>query len=231
MLIILAKREDEIAAWLAHRWQSHNAVLLSAADLSMRGWSLHLASPGKSRACIGDRDVRNEDINGVVTRMPRVDVEDLEQIVPSDRQYVAAEMTAFLLAWISSLTCSVLNRPTPGNLGGPLWRAEEWAHLASRLEIPVSPVHRKTPDRVPSQEEESACAVTVVGDACLGNAAEPLIKNARKLAKAAGTDLLTVRFTGPEADSAFVSASVWPDLSSPEIADAVLQCLLEKSVC
>jgi len=231
MLIILAKQEDEIAAWLAHRWQSHNAVLVSAADLSTSGWSLHLASPGKSRACVGGRDIRNEEINGVVTRIPRVGSEDLEHIVSSDRRYVAAEMTAFLLAWLSSLACPVLNRPTPSCLGGPIWRAEEWVHLASLLGIPVLPVRRKTPDCVPLPEVESVCAVTVVGEACLGNAAEPLIKNARKLAKAAGTDLLSVRFTGSEADSAFVSASVWPNLSSPETADTVLQCLLEKSVC
>jgi hypothetical protein len=231
MLIILAQQEDEIAARLAHRWQSHNAVLVSAADLSTSGWSLYLASPDKSGVCIGGRGVRNEEIDGVVTRIPRVGSEDLEHIVLSDRQYVAAEMTAFLLAWLSSLACPVLNRPTPSNLGGPLWRAEEWAHLASRLGIPVLPVRRKTTDGAPLLEVESVCAVTVVGEACLGNAAEPLIKNARKLAKAAGTDLLSVGFTGSEADSAFVSASVWPNLSLPETADAVLRCLLEKSVC
>lgn len=231
MLIILAKREDETAAWLAHRWRSHDAVLVSPADLSTSGWSLHLASPGESKVRIGTNDVRNEEIDGVVTRIPCVGVDDLHHIIPSDRQYVASEMTAFLLAWLSSLECPVLNRPTPNSLGGPGWRPEEWTRLASRLGIRVAPIHRKTPDDRTSPPEKLEREVNVIGDACFGNAAEPLCMNARRLSKAAGTALLSVRFTGSDADGAFVSASVWPNLASPDIADAALQCLLEKAPC
>jgi hypothetical protein len=230
MLIILAKREDPDAAWLAGRWRSHDAVVVSAADLSMSGWSMHLASPGKSRARIAGRDVGISDINGVIVRVAGVECEDLPHITPADRQYVASEMTAFLLAWLSGLPCPVLNRPAPGNLGGPCWRAEEWTHLATRLGIPVVPLQRRSPDAT-SDRTEVACEITVIGEACFSRASTTLKNHARKLAKAAGTDLLVVRFTGLDEDSMFVSASPWPDLSSPEIADAVLNCLLEKSVC
>jgi hypothetical protein len=230
MLIILAKRGDPAAAWLAERWHSHDAVLVSAADLSMSGWNMHLASPGKSRARIADRDVGISDIHGVIVRVPGVDCEDLPHITPADRQYVASEMTAFLLAWLSGLPCPVLNCPAPGNLGGPCWRAEEWTHIAARLGIPVVPVQRRSPGAAVDWAGVS-CEVTVVGEACFGNASATLKNHARKLAKAAGTNLLAVRFAESGQGSAFVSASPWPDLASPEIADAVLQCLPGKPVC
>jgi hypothetical protein len=230
MLMILAKREDPAAAWLAERWRSHDAVFVSAGDFSIDGWSMHLASPGRSRARIADRDIGISDIHGVIVRVAGVDCEDLPHITPADRQYVASEMTAFLLAWLSGLPCPVLNRPTPGNLGGPCWRAEQWTHLAARLGIPVVAVQRRSPG-VAVDLAEVTCEVTVVGEACFGNASAMLKNHARKLAKAAGTDFLAVRFTGPVEGSAFVSASPWPDPASPEIADAVLQCLLGKPVC
>jgi hypothetical protein len=231
MLIILATRQDEAAAWLADRWQPHGAVIVSAADLSTSGWSLDLCSPAKSRACIGGRTVRNEEIEGVLTRMPCVHGEDLNHIVPPDRQYVASEMTAFLLAWLSSLVCPVLNRPTPDSLGGPGWRQEGWVHLASRLGIPVTAVRRGAANRKSDAEDQSTCEVIVAGDQCFGEVAPPLIENARMLAKAAGTHLLSARFSGAAADSVFVSASPWPNLALPTIADAVLRCLQGRSAC
>ncbi|HMD20707.1 MAG TPA: hypothetical protein VKH40_10315 [Alloacidobacterium sp.] len=229
--MILATRQDETAAWLANRWQPHGAVVVSAADLSMSGWSLDLCSPAKSSACIGGRKVTNQNIDGVLTRMPCVHEQELNHIVPLDRQYVASEMTAFLLAWLSSLACPVLNRPTPDSLGGPGWRREGWVHLANRLGIPVAAVRRNAANRKNDAEDQTTCEVIVVGDQCFGEAAPPLIENARMLAKAAGTGLLTVHFSGAAADSVFVSASPWPNLASPMIADAVLRCLHGRSAC
>jgi hypothetical protein len=175
--------------------------------------------------------VRNEEIDGVLTRMPCVHEQELNHIVPSDRQYVASEMTAFLLAWLSSLACPVLNRPTPDSLGGPGWRQEGWVHLASRLGISIAAVRRNVSTRKDDTEEQSACEVIVAGDQCFGEAAPRLVENARMLAKAAGTDLLSVRFSGAATDSVFVSASPWPNLASPMIADAVLSCLQGRSAC
>jgi hypothetical protein len=225
MLMILATRSDQTAAWLAERWRSHDAIIASPADLSTSGWSLHSAAPGKSKAYVEGRKVRNEEISSVLTRISCVQCHELNHIVPSDREYVASEMTAFLLAWLSSLACPVLNQPTPGCLGGPALRQEGWTHLAARLGISVAPVRRKTGDRTPMPEGRSTCEVIVVGDECFGEAAPRLVENARLLARASGTALLAVRFTGPEPDCDFVSASPWPDLASPELADAALNCL------
>lgn len=231
MLIIVANRQDEAAMWLAERWKPHGAALLTSADLSTRGWRFHLPSSGKSTAVIGGQQVAAGTITGVLTRMPCVYEQELNHIIPGDRSYVASEMTSFLLAWLSSLDCPVLNGPVPNCLAGPNWRNEQWVHLAVQLGIPVRPVHRKVPCGSDDSSQQASCEVIVVHDRCFGGASPTLFARARSLAKTAGVDLLAVHFTGPGPESQLVGASVWPDLTSPELADAVLAHLLGGAAC
>jgi hypothetical protein len=231
MLVIAANPGDEVAQWLANCWQAHDTALLTAADLSVSGWYQHFPplAPGRSRAVVSGRELATGDITGVLTRMPCVYERELGHIVPGDRSYVASEMTAFLLAWLSSLTCPVLNRPTPTCLAGTNWRSEQWVRLAAGLGIPVRPVRRASART--SDELADSCEVIVVGGECFAEAAPQLHAYARSVAGAAGTELLAVRFTGSEPGALFVSAHPWPNLASPEIAGAVLTRLLGRSAC
>jgi hypothetical protein len=231
MLVIVANRQDEVATWLAHRWQSCSAVLFTSADLSTSGWRHYLPPSSRSRAMLAGQSVVPGEITGVLTRIPCVYEQELGHIVPDDRPYVASEMTAFLLSWLSSLTCPVLNAPTPGCLAGPNLKDEQWVRLAASLGIPVSPVRRSTSRNSQETAQQSVCEMIVVGDQCFGTAAPELSAQARSLAAAAGADLLAVEFAGAEPGSPLVSANVWPNLASPEIADAVLNRLLRRSVC
>lgn len=231
MLVILAKREDSGAAWLADRWRDHDAVVVSPADLSQPGWTYHVGSPRLSRMRIGGRAVREEEVSGVLVRMASVGIEDLDHIMPSDRAYVAAEMSAFLLAWLSSLDCPVLNRPTAQSLGGPAFQPEHWVHLASSLGIPTTPVRRDSVTANATFADVPGCELTVVGTTCFGDGDRTLTERARLLAENAGTDLLSVRFSGSSPKGKLASASPWPDVCSPEIADAVLSFFLERAAC
>jgi hypothetical protein len=67
--------------------------------------------------------------------------------------------------------------------------------------------------------------VTVVGERCFGTRERRLVTAARRLAAAAGADLLAVRFARCRTESLLISADPWPDVSSPEIAEAVLAYL------
>jgi len=230
MLIIVANRQDQTAIWLARRWQSHNAVVLTAADLSVRGWRHYFPPASESRAVVG-QEVDPGKIKGVLTRMGGVYEQELPHITPADRSYAASEMNAFLLAWLSSLTCPVLNRPVPNCLAGSDWRPEQWVRLAAQLGIPVRPVRRRAPLTSPDSEPPLGCEVIIVGDRCFGKASPLLQAQARLLAKTAGVGLLVVYFTDPEPPSQFVSSSVWPNLMSPDVADAVLHYLLVRSAC
>src|SRR5262245_2467532 len=140
--MIVASRSDEAARILTHRWRALGAVLVTSSDLSAVGWRDHVGRHAGATAGIDGRVVSTDDITGVLTRLAAVEERELTHIVPDDRAYVAQEMTAFLVSWLSGLSCPMLNRPTPGCLAGPPWRRERWIHEAARLHIPVIPVRR-----------------------------------------------------------------------------------------
>jgi len=168
----------------------------------------------------------------VVTRLPAVDAGDLPQIAPSDRAYVAAEMTAFLLAWLTGLTCPVLNRPTPQCLSGPLWGRERWALAAAKLGIPARPVLRRAvwpKDDAEAAHGEPGPAVTVVGRSHIGIVDDVLAARAHRLARAAGVDLLSVEFDGRGPDARFVAASLWPDVGDARIAEPMMALLRDRT--
>jgi hypothetical protein len=234
--LVLAGRRDPGAAALIARWGPERAALVTAADLSRPGWRHHLRGGGRAAAALGDRVVPAEEVEAVVVRLADVPADELEAVRPEDRDYAAAEMTAFLLAWLDDRACPVLNRPTPGCLNGPAWWPEQWTLAAARAGVPVAPVRRRagpfgTPDpEAPDPEASGEAVVTVVGDRCLGGVDPRLAGHARRLAAAAGTDLLAVRFAGPGPRAAFLGASAWPDLSDPDLASA-LDDHLEAAAC
>lgn len=226
MIVILAGRHDTVARGLAARWAHEGAELLTPEGLSIEGWRHYVATGGDETAVIAGRRVAARDIEGIVSRLWGIGENDLPHIVPEDRGYVSMEMTAFLTSWLSSLKCPVLNRPLPMSLAGPNWRREEWTHRAARAGIPVRPLHRRSaPGAPPAQDSRPVDlnAVTVAGNACPSAADATLKAHALRLARSVGAGLLNVYFDGDKADAAFVSADVWPDVSVPEVADAVLE--------
>lgn len=171
------------------------------------------------------------DIAGVLVRLPCVYSHELLHITPADRDYVAAEMTAFLLSWLSTLACPVLNYPTPTCLGGPYWRPEQWTYAAACAGIPVTSTRRQVylsasltsvaSEMVQFDPAASNLCVTVIGDRCVGNADGTLRRYARHLAEAAGVGLLTVRFIDDSLGLRFADANPWPTLDDA-VGEAVL---------
>jgi hypothetical protein len=251
MLIILAGEQDEVARELARRWSSWDCHLLTAKDLSRSGWR-HWPGSRKARlqhaqeerperplpesdkqnvAVVGGAIVPTERIDGVLTRLPCVYEWELAHIVASDRAYVSAEMTAFLLSWLSELDCPILNRPTPTCLSGPGWRQEQWTHLAARLGIPVKSVKRyaKLGEEASVETGPDPCeAVIVVGQQCFNAREESQAVHAQNLAAAAGVGLLGVHFTIVNGGSSSLqSVESWPDVNSSEVAEAILNYFAE----
>jgi len=231
MLVILASPHDAAAQRLVEQWAPHGAALLTSRDLSVAGWQLNSGrTPSPSTAIVGGQIVEEATIQGVLTRIAAVAPGDLADIVAADQPYVSAEMTAFLLAWLSELDCPVLNRPTPTCLSGPGWRPEHWVFLAGQLDIPVREV-MLGPGPVQPERVEAPVSVTVVNDRCFGDVDDVLAGHARRLAAAGGVDLLKVQFSGSDGGAELVGASAWPEISAPDIAGAILERLLEDRQC
>jgi hypothetical protein len=234
MLVIVADCHDAEAVALVDRWRDHDARLLSISDLSTTGWCHPVAAPDPATAVVSGRVVAVETISGVLTLLPCVFAQDLVQIVPEDRGYVAVEMTAFLASWLFDLTCPVLNRPTPDCLMGPNWRPAQWAHAAAQLGIRVRPVRRHAAlageAALPSAEPEPT-TVTVIADRCFGEVDATLATHARRLAAEARVAILAVQFDGPTAGACMLGAGLRPEITSPVIADAILRQLSRSSGC
>ena len=151
-------------------------------------------------AVIGGRIVRPDQISGILTLRPGVFAPELRAIHPDDRAYVAAELNAFLLEWLMAQSCPVLNRPSFSCLAGPNWRMEQWIHVAARLGVPVRTCRRHACNDCSPRAEEHAVEIISVGEHCFGCDDPRLQSWNRRLAEAAGTDLLCTRFSLAEGD-------------------------------
>lgn len=200
MILVLAHAGDTIARRLAAAW---DARVITGRDLSTRGWRHFPVGGGDDVLGLADGPLPATAVRGVLTRIAAVAPADLGHITEEDREYVATEMSAFLLSFLRALRCPVLNRPTAGSLIGPGWTPLRWRAAASAAGLAIA------------REGTAAIPVTVLGDRAFGP--DALAAPARALARRAGVELLGARFT---ADGQFVDADPWADLPD-EAADAV----------
>jgi hypothetical protein len=243
MIIIVASRYDAPARRLKDRWAAEGAHLLTCQDLSVSGWRCRVSDPLGGTAIIDGLDVKQTEIRGVLTRMQWVAEQELTHIVAHDRAYISTEMSAFLVFWLSGLTCPFLNRPTANSLSGPGWGREAWNSAAFKAGMRINPIRRRAslmpeslmPESLGPEsralassgdlevrDQSQAIVLTVVGDACLGDADNTLKQQARRLAEIAHMDFLNVRFSSVDADAGFVGVDLLPDIDDGIVADAAL---------
>lgn len=212
---------------LPKRLLRSDVVVLTPADLSQPGWCYRPGSGASVIAAQGEVFDSSE-VAAVITRLPWISHVDLQHIVTSDRDYVAAEMSAFLVAWLTELACPVANRPHPNCLCGPFWRHERWVFEAARASIAVEPARRAANadggEYLPSNYH-SQSSVTVVGRRGFGDPDEQLREQALRLARATGVETLTVNYADSGSGMRFFTANPWPCLEDDAIADALLEHL------
>ena len=199
---------------------------MTPSDLSRRGWILG-DGPRYIDQCVVDGQIHScRDISGVLVRATHVAAEDLGQIVEPERRYVAAEMTAFLIHWLTQLVCPVLNRPSAACLGSPGFRhPEHWVIMAGRVGLDARPARRQVGIEPADTGtiSDGTCVVTVVGERAFGQGSLALHEKAIALARLARTDL--VRFVFGDDSEQLVSANPFPPPHDPEIEQAVLATL------
>jgi hypothetical protein len=246
MLLILAHAHDSSARALADRW-GDEALLLTVGDLHRARWRLEVDRDGRVAAELATADGTPIPVTGVVNRLGVLTGADLSRVRAEDRPYAAAELTAFLLAWLDACPAPVLNPPNPRCLNGPAWYPEQWADAAASVGLRVPAVHRRVgsvkatsrdsespkvaftdlgaepPEAVP--EWEGAVRVHVIGAVCVGDVDRALGRRLGELARLAGTPLLTATVSGPGPHAQVRDISAWPDLADPGVADAVAAAL------
>lgn len=149
--------------------------------------------------------------------MPCIRSGELTWIQPEDREYVAAEMTAFLLFFLNALPCPRLNRPTPGCLSGPLWSPLRWMVEAARLGIPVL---RPTSEETTSKQEECR-QVTMVGGEAVDGADGVLASMTLALGRAAEVEYLSATFLSVDGAPKLIGVHTLPSADSASSLEAI----------
>lgn len=221
MLLVLGSALDDQPLALVERWTQagRDVALATPADLSRSGWRLRSGRPDQARAAVGERLVEAGEIDAIVTLLPWVSPADLGHVAKADRDYVAHEMSAFLLAWLTELRCTVVDRPSTVSLSGCGRSGHEWAALARPLGIACEPTWTGP-----------CTAVTVVAGHAVGDIDPELALPAEALAAQAARNLITFRFAAetpgsPTSTRPLIGACVRAEIGSMAAADALLRWL------
>ena len=226
MHLVLCSESDRPALWAYHKFRAaglDSIDLVTTSSLACaKSWEHRLGQDGaqlKLELEDGRRFCSSE-IQGVLNRLISAPGGIVEHAVAEDREYAAAESTAFYLGWLYSLR-NVINAPTPQGLCGSWRHASEWAVLAARAGL-NAPIFRQTSNALledgfhslaPAQKNlrhaivlrgqlYAAAVPREVGLACLN------------LAVLAAIDLLGVDlFESEEGALTFAHATPFPDLT------------------
>lgn len=214
MIAVLGSELDVAACNLVAAWAGADAVLLSAWDLCSRGWVFDASGGAAGSFVAGGLARPTASLGGVLVRRPAVVAEELPWIATEDRQYVATEINAFLVAWLSSLACPVLNRPTPTSLCGPAWSQTYWRVAAARAGVAWA-----EPDGPGALQEIVFC-----GGLHQGAASRQQRRAAVRLSAASGADLLGLQFAG----DAVAAVTLQPRLEEAGVRALVLERLARR---
>jgi hypothetical protein len=230
MFLILCGRADHAARAFAKRFAAQDVRTLTCQEVSRPGWKLAIRGVAETgvdtelRAALGSDLVPGGRVRGVITRLGSVTEQELGHIEAGDRAYVAAEMHAFLFAFLRALPCRKVNQPSPACLYGPNLRGGQWRHLARELDIPV------LCDTDPAAEGALESEIAVVGDRLLGAASDEMARWSRRLARGAGVSYLRVRYRCCGDDVKLVEADPYPRLEMEEVGPALLSLLATESL-
>lgn len=218
-IAVLAHPRDAAAARFVTAWRSHGARLIVPRDLSRPGWRLYVGGRGEEWFVAEGERLPVRDLRGVLSRLPHIDAAALDHLHENDRSYIASEMTAFLLGWLASLRCPVLNRPTASSMLGPGVSEDHLPFLAAQAGVELTPADRPA----------SRCAMTVVGQRCFGAGDAALVQAAHRVARAARVELATVHFDAPTAPARLTGVELLVDTDDAAIGRAVVERLGARS--
>lgn len=215
MFLVLGSASDEHPQRLVDRWgkAGRDVCLVTPLHLSRPGWRLLCGRSDECSLPVGDRILKSSDLDGIVSALPWIGPHDVPHVVSADREYVAQEMAAFLLAWLTELDCPVLETPTPLSLAGSGRTPLEWAAIATSVGVPSAP-----------EWAGPTSTVTVVGRRAVGDVGPALAAAAESVAAAAGCSLVTFHITC-EGLPRVTCAEARPHVGEAPVADALLAWL------
>jgi hypothetical protein len=248
ILFIAGRGTAGIAARVLRSMPSGTAGtgVLTPEGLSVPGWAHDPEHPAGDRAVIDGQVRQSCQLTGVVTALDAVLPADLPHVTAGDRDFVAAEMTAFLRDWLATLACPVIDRPTTLALSGRAADPATWSAAAATLGVTerlgtavpvtrittvtvaadrvISPAPASRPARAPCRPPASR-----LFPAEPMTAAERAVKVALDLARTAGVTAARLMFSAEAGEPALVGAAPWWHVPSPLVLRAILASIGERT--
>jgi hypothetical protein len=215
MLVVFAQPWDPAGPALAAAWPGRTGIV-TPRDLSHPGWRLRSGAADRAVLVAGGEAVDISEVRGVIGRLGWIAPEDLTWIDAAERDFVAAEMGAFLLAFLSQIDCPVLNRPTPLCLAGPMPLPAAWRESARKARFPLA-----RPGAAPAR------TLDVIDGRVVGARFRPEAWAAERLAADCGARLLAVAVSD---DGGFIGAHPFVDLANPTLACAAVSTFKTRNV-
>jgi len=228
----LDRSASEVATSIATHHDADDVVTVGAVELAAASWSHRsVHSPSSTTVRLKNGTLIDTGQFGAVLNLVRsLPVTGFARASHHDRAYV--EQQAMFVSFLRSFDCRVINSVDgQGPLGvqSPL----RWSTLARRCGIDTSADGVATGARLLAQRVMSTAVtasptnVTIVGDRVFGAASPMHARQCRRLARAAGCELLGLRFSdGPHRQ--LLAVDPFPPLSG-NIADAVARLLCERA--
>lgn len=143
-ILVLAHPGDRtaaaVAAWLRRRAGSDRVCIATPEELFLaRRWSHALGEAGvRTRIELANGIILGDPPPGaVLDRLRFVRPPQFARGTAEDREYATMELHALLLSWLASLSCPIVNRPSPRGLGGAERGRLEWLRVAQAAGLPV----------------------------------------------------------------------------------------------
>lgn len=221
ILAVLAREHDTaVFSSLSRIWPGE-ILQISCKDLSTPGWHHRVHNPAEGCLVAGGKSVPVGAIGGLVVRIGWIVERDIPWVVEGDRPYMASEMNAFLMAFLHALPCRVANAPSNACLAGPSWRQAQWTHQAMSVGLNIHESAMRFP--MIWSEGLTGIDVVVIGDRWFGPVDESVGRKSAQLAASAGVDMLVLHFVDSPEGQAFQFAHPWPDISEPQVGEAVCE--------
>jgi hypothetical protein len=222
VILVFASELDSLAASAVSAWPGSEALLVTPADLTKRGWSVTVGCPEDATLVAGGERIPARAVAGVITLMPVIVDQELFDVEPEARPYVASEATAFLTYLLTSLPCHVVNRPTALSLAGPNLRPEEWSRAASLCGLPCKSIRRDSkPGKYQTPTTLASLSVVAIGGRIIENAGFPYAEALRRLSSLTKVTYLKATFAESKRGLLFASADARPDLSDAAVCNAL----------
>lgn len=184
MIIVLGSAHDPVARSMIDTFT--DAHLCSAEDLCSPGWVWPIDHMRDPVWVVEGRPVPDETVSGVFVRRTCVYPEELMGTHPDDREYLAAECSAFLSFVLARTGARVVNPVIDGAFGEEALRLERWMPAARSVGQAVAPL--RFHDGEVEEIARSAIVVDVVDGEAFGDLDVALLQRLALMARKIGVD-------------------------------------------